>query len=183
LQAGHVNDPELDARLVFEVLENQIKALAELSSKSPETLLAYHYLATRLDRADGFDAVFSHIRKAPQPDRASALAATRTLLAGKTCGAQVEAALNTLSDPRSGWPMAYALAWISVAGGESVMPPWVRAAFPQSALLVRTLRDTNCGDSSAVVALLGLPACTYADRSAGSLYMGCFRKSPFSAVV
>ncbi|GGO34481.1 helicase [Gemmobacter aquaticus] len=148
LQAGHVNDPELDARLVFEVLENQIKALAELSSKSPETLLAYHYLATRLDRADGFDAVFSHIRKAPQPDRASALAATRTLLVGKACGAQVEAALNTLSDPRSGWPMAYALAWISVAGGESVMPPWVRAAFPKSALLVRMLRDTNCGDST-----------------------------------
>lgn len=148
LQAGHVNDPELDARLVFEVLENQIKALAELASQSPETLLAYHYLATRLDRADGFDAVFSHIRKAPQPDRASALAATRTLLAGKTCGSQVEAALNTLSDPRSGWPMAYALAWISVAGGESVMPPWVRAAFPQSALLVRMLRDTNCGDSA-----------------------------------
>jgi ATP-dependent DNA helicase RecQ len=47
LQAGHVNDPELDARLVFEVLENQIKALAELSSKSPETLLAYRCFPLR----------------------------------------------------------------------------------------------------------------------------------------
>lgn len=26
------------------------------------------------------------------------------------------------------------------------MPPWVRAAFPQAGLIVRDLRDTNCGD-------------------------------------
>ncbi|MGP3697945.1 RecQ family ATP-dependent DNA helicase [Rhodobacter sp. NSM] len=146
LQAGHVNDPELDARLVFQVLENQIAALTELGNRSPDTLLAYHYLATRLDRSEGFDAIFSDIRKARQPDRAAALAAIRSLLAGKACGAQVGRALDALSDPRSGWPMAYALAWISVAGGESVMPPWVRAAFPQAALIVRDLRDTNCGD-------------------------------------
>jgi ATP-dependent DNA helicase RecQ len=148
LQAGHVNDPELDARLVFKVLDNQIKALTELGSQSPETLLAYHYLSTRMDRADGFDAVFRNIRKAPQPDRASALAAIRTLLTGKACGAQVGPALDALSDPQMGWPMAYALAWISVSGGESVMPPWVRASFPQAALILHALRDTNCGDSA-----------------------------------
>ncbi|TCP36111.1 RecQ family ATP-dependent DNA helicase [Rhodovulum marinum] len=146
LQAGHVNDPERDARLVFEVLENQIAALTELGEQSPETLVAYHYLATRMDRGEGFDAVFTHIRKARQPDRAAAFAAIRALLAGKACGVQVGKAIEALSDPRSGWPMAYALAWISVAGGESVMPPWVRAAFPQAALIVRDLRDTNCGD-------------------------------------
>lgn len=148
LQAGHVNDPELDARLVFEVLGNQIQALTELAVQSPETLLAYHYLATRMDRAAGFDAVFSDIRKAPQPERAEALATIRVLLAGKACGGQVEALLAQLSDPQMGWPTAYALAWISVSSGESVMPPWVRAAFPQAALIVRELRDTNCGDSA-----------------------------------
>lgn len=150
LQAGHVNDPELDARLVFEVLENQIKALIGIGAQRPETLIAYHYIATLMDRSEGFDALFSHVRKAPRPDRASALAAIETLLVGKACGAQVGAALEALSDPRLGWPMAYALAWISVAGGESVMPPWVRAAFPQAALIVRALRDTNCGDPACV---------------------------------
>ncbi len=143
LQAGHVNDPELDARLVFEVLENQIKALGEQSSDS---LVAWHHLATRMDRSEGFDAVFREIRKAPAPDRATALAAIRRLLDGKACGVQVGPALEALSEPRMAWPMAYALAWISVSGGESVMPPWVRASFPQAALIVRALRDTNCGD-------------------------------------
>lgn len=146
LQAGHVNDPEQDARLVFEVLANQITALTDLNATAPETLLAYHHLTTRTDRSEGFDAVFTEVRKAPIPDRATALAAIRSLLSGKACGARIGPVLETLSDPQTGWPMAYALAWISVAGGDSVMPPWVRAAFPQAALIVRDLRDTTCGD-------------------------------------
>ena len=150
LQAGHVNDPEQDARLVFDVLQNQITALTELADQSPESLIAYHYLATRIDRADGFDALFKAIRNAPQPDRATAHTAINGLLAGKACGAQVVLALDRLSDPRMGWPMAYALAWISVSGGESVMPPWVRASFPDAALIVRALRDTNCGETACI---------------------------------
>jgi ATP-dependent DNA helicase RecQ len=141
LQAGHLNDPERVASLVFEVLENQINALVEVGTQSPETLLAYHFLATRMDRASGFDAVFKHIRKSPVPDRAVALSAIRSLLAGKACGAQIGTVIDSLSDPKMGWPMAYALAWVSVAGEESVMPPWVRASFPQAALIVRELRD------------------------------------------
>lgn len=146
LQAGHINDPELDARLVFEVLENQIQALREINAQSPEILVAYHFLATRREGHEGFDAVFNEIRKAPTPSRHDAHAAISQLLAGEACGAQVQPTLDALSDPQMAWPLAYALAWISVSGGESVMPPWVRHAFPQAAMIVRTLRDTNCGE-------------------------------------
>ncbi|MDV7392196.1 hypothetical protein RZS08_12605 [Arthrospira platensis SPKY1] len=44
------------------------------------------------------------------------------------------------------WALAYALAWLSVAGGNSVMPPWVRHQFPEAGLLVRRLRNTACVD-------------------------------------
>lgn len=145
LQAGHINDPEKDARLVFEVLENQIAALKEIGKHSPDTLSVYHYLTTRLERSAGFDAMFQEVRGADRPDRRSAFAAIRRLLQDQACTTQVKAVLAQLSDPELGWPMAYALAWISVSGGESVMPPWVRSAFPQAATLVRELRDTNCG--------------------------------------
>ena len=47
---------------------------------------------------------------------------------------------------RSGWALAFALAWLSVAGGNSVMPPWVRHQFPEAGRLVRRLRDTACND-------------------------------------
>ncbi len=47
---------------------------------------------------------------------------------------------------QGGWPLAYALAWLSVAGGNSVMPPWVRHQFPEAGRLVRRLRDAACDD-------------------------------------
>ena len=43
-----------------------------------------------------------------------------------------------------GWPLAYALAWLSVAGGNSTMPPWVTHEFPEAGRIVRLLRDTPC---------------------------------------
>lgn len=62
LQTGHVNDPEFDARLVFEVLENQIVAFADLNRTSPDALAAYHYLCCRTPGSAGFDQLFSDVR-------------------------------------------------------------------------------------------------------------------------
>ena len=146
LLAGHVNDPERDARLVFDLLADQLDAFEALNADAPDALTAYHYLATRMDHSDGFDAVFRQVRGAGIPERSDALGAMRRRLDGRACGRGIEQALGALADPALGWPMAYALAWISVAGGESVMPPWVRAAFPQAARIVRDLRDASCGD-------------------------------------
>ena len=47
---------------------------------------------------------------------------------------------------RHGWALAYVLAWLSVSGGNSVMPPWVRRQFPAAGRLVHRLRDTACTD-------------------------------------
>ena len=146
LQAGHVNDPEQDARLVFKVLKNQLEALADLDTKTPDALLAYHYLTTRMENSAGFDAVFNHIRAAEVPKPAEAENAIRRLLNGCACGQQIEQVLGQLSSPQLGWPTAYALSWISVAGGDSVMPPWVRMQFREASLIVRHLRDSSCDD-------------------------------------
>lgn len=144
LQTGHINDPEFDARLVFDVLRNQIEAFVSLNTSSPETTMAYHWLCCRGPGRDGFDRLFSDVRGASIPTEAEAHGAIQTLLKDAACGAQVEAILERLRDTELGWPTAYALAWISVAGGDSVMPPWVRAQFPDAARLVKDLRDTNC---------------------------------------
>ena len=145
LQSGHVNDPEFDAALVFDVLRNQIDAFDALNVASPDILLAYHWLTCRGPRSDGFDGLFRDVRGAPIPTESAAHASIRRLLAGGACAAQLDAVLERLADIDLGWPMAYALAWISVAGGDSVMPPWVRAQFRDAARLVKDLRDTNCG--------------------------------------
>ena len=145
LQSGHVNDPEFDARLVFEVLENQIQAFRRRNEQSPDVLTAYHYLCARAPNSHGFDQLFSAIRKATLPTRDEAEGAIRRLLETVACSEAVGRTLERLDDPDLCWPMAYALSWISVAGGDSSMPPWVRAQFREAARLVRSLRDANCG--------------------------------------
>ncbi|GAA0305674.1 RecQ family ATP-dependent DNA helicase [Rhodovulum strictum] len=146
LQAGHVNDPERDARLVFEVLEDQIDAFSRLAAETPDALTAYHYLTTRAEPFAGFDGLFAHLRGQPQPAAPEAAAAIGRLLADRACGIRIAEMLDRIGAPQQGWPTAYALSWISVAGGESVMPPWVRATFPEAARIVRQLRDTACDD-------------------------------------
>lgn len=144
LQAGHVNDPELDARLVLEVLGNQLTALTDLNGKDPGAVTAYHYLTTRMEHAGGFDTVFREVRRSDVPGYLDARAAIANLLADRACQQAVAKLLVTLSNPRLGWPTAYAISWILVAGGDSVMPPWVRMQFPDAARIVKQLRDTAC---------------------------------------
>ena len=144
LQAGHINDPERDAWLVLQVLGNQLEALTDLNARDPGAATAYHYLTTRMENAGGFDAVFRTVRSADAPVYLAARSAIATLLAGRACQEAVARLLVTLSNPRLGWPTAYAISWILVAGGDSVMPPWVRMQFPEAARIVKQLRDTSC---------------------------------------
>lgn len=146
LQAGHVNDPELDARLVLEVLTNQIAALATLAQETPAAPIAYHYLTTCMPGSGGFDALFTELRGAHRPGAAQVAKAMMELLDGRACAWRIQQTLNRLSSPQLGWPMAYALSWVSVAGGDSVMPPWVRSQFREASLIVRHLRDRACDD-------------------------------------
>lgn len=148
LQSGHINDPEEDARLVFRVLQNQIEAFGKLNSTSPDTLTVYHYLATRLPRSAGLDALFTFVRSARKPNEQEAFAAIRRLLTGHVCVHRLDQTLERLQNPDLAWSMAYALSWISVAGGDSVMPPWVRMQFREASLIVRHLRESACHDTS-----------------------------------
>ncbi|WP_246687102.1 RecQ family ATP-dependent DNA helicase [Mesorhizobium sp. M3A.F.Ca.ET.201.01.1.1] len=147
LQAGHINDPEMDARLVFQVLRNQLTALSGQNAAQPDAVAAFHFLSTRMENSGGLDAVFQQVRAAPAPDPSAAKQAISRLLRGRACERRAQQTLNRLSSPQLGWPMAYALSWILVAGGDSVMPPWVRKQFREAALIVRHLRDTNCESS------------------------------------
>ncbi len=140
LRRGRVNDPELDARLTLQVFHDQLKALRDAH---PDLLTAWHWLAT-MDGGEGFDKVFSFLRSSPRPSDAQASRALRARLDGESCRAH---AGEVIEAPfRRGWELSYALAWMSVSGGNSVMPPWVRYQFPESGRLVRRLRDTACAE-------------------------------------
>ena len=138
---GRLNDPELDARLVLEVFDNQQKAFREAV---PDLLTAWHWLTT-MEGGFGFDLFFSSVRKEPRPSDDEAQAAVYACLTGKGCQLEAQRAVDNVA--LQGWELAYALAWLSVSGSNSVMPPWVRHQFPGAGRLVRQLRDRPCGDS------------------------------------
>ncbi|MCB1335956.1 MAG: RecQ family ATP-dependent DNA helicase [Maritimibacter sp.] len=150
LQSGHVNDPEQDARLVFEVLKDQIDAFERLNATTPDALTAYHFFSTRGPRTGGFNALFRHIRGTGTPSEIEARAAVTRLLRGQACMARLSDAFESIRDPARSWPLAYALSWISVAGGDSVMPPWVRMQFPNAARIVRKLREEGCNNPTCI---------------------------------
>ena len=140
LRRGRINDPELDARLTLDVFNDQIKALGN----SPSDLLtAWHWLTTT-DGSEGFGRVFDSLRNSPRPLDAEASAAIRRCLADTSC--QTCAREVTAEAAQYDWGLAYALAWLSVSGGNSVMPPWVRHQFPAAGRLIARLRDTACAD-------------------------------------
>jgi ATP-dependent DNA helicase RecQ len=149
LKRGRLNDPELDARLTLEVFRDQQQALRERQMTTPDLLLAWHGLTTAQERtAGGLSAFFMTIRQQPRPSKADVHSAIGRFLHERGCLNHAQTIL-TAADQQgelAGWALAYALAWLSVASGHSVMPPWVRHQFPQAAVLVRLLRDTACAE-------------------------------------
>ena len=141
LKRGQVNNPELDARLALEVSNDQRRALSEADAN---LLTAWHWLTSTASAVSGFDLFFSALRKANRPTDSEAYTAIHQLLAGEACQVHARENIATLSPPD--WPMAYVLAWLSVAGGNSVLPPWVTYQFPQTGRLLQRLRNTACSD-------------------------------------
>ncbi|CUI07516.1 ATP-dependent DNA helicase RecQ [Janthinobacterium sp. CG23_2] len=144
LQRGSLNDPEADARLTLRLFADQLAALREMHDSAPVLLLAWHWLTSSADTLSGLNSLFMMVRRGARPSDADAVGAILKRLDGQACLVQARAIAADAAN--LGWALAYALAWLSVAGGNSVMPPWVRHQFPQAAQLVRRLRDSPCED-------------------------------------
>ncbi len=140
LITGRKNDPEQDAVIALELFADQQKRLL---TARPDLLAAWHWLTGGRD-GPGFDLVFRRLRGSPRPSEGEAREAIHSRLDGACCRTHAHQAVDSASE--HGWSLAYALAWLSVSGGNSVMPPWVRHQFPDAGKLVRRLRDRKCHD-------------------------------------
>ena len=120
------NDPLLDSKLAVEAFVNQLGRLAEAPQ---ELLTAWHWLTTTAENGNGFDLVFSTIRGAAKPTLEEAREVIRRRLEGEGCQTQTVSVVDSAQE--QGWPLAYVLAWLSVAGTNSVMPPWVCFSSPK----------------------------------------------------
>ncbi len=172
LKRGQRNNPELDARITLKLFSDELKTLRKVP---PNLLAAWHWLTTAGDKMSGFDMFFSDLRHSRRPSDKEARTSIRKRLKGNACRTH---ARDVIKDVHcSGWAFAYALAWLSVSGSNSVMPPWVRHQFPEAGKLVRLLRDTACTDSACVWCRERQDACKELARWFG---FSDFRPEPIS---
>ncbi len=143
------SDPELDSRLCLELLAEEVVTFQALAEENPALLAAYQWLCGKRSEDAGFAAVFSAAGGQSCPGDLEGLQAVTTCFGAGVCVNEIKTALDFQG--HDGWTLAYALAWLSVAGGNSVVPPWVRHEFPGTNRLLRQLRDKGCDD----------PACTW----------------------
>ncbi|MCP9760719.1 RecQ family ATP-dependent DNA helicase, partial [Aquitalea sp. S1-19] len=135
------NDPLQDAKQAFALWTDQLAALQKQFEDVPDLLAAYHYLAGD----DGLDDFFTLIRRSFKPDFVAFRQLLPPLVAGKICPNALALLLPQIeSEANTRRAFAYVLAWLMVSGGDSVLPPWVRAQYPQVREQITLLRETPC---------------------------------------
>ncbi len=140
------NDPVRDAELAYELFLDECEALHRRLVAQPDEVLCLHFLlAQDIDR--GMAGVFATLRGAQKPSQSEAAAAWQRVTVGKVCATGQRWLIERcLPDPVWHKPLAFVLAWLGVAGGNSVLPPWVSRKFPKTRDVIAALRDVPCID-------------------------------------
>ncbi len=144
------NDPVRDAELAYELFLDQADALRLRVAEYPDETLCLHFLLTP-ENGKGMANFFASLRADLRPDLHEAQAAWQRVTDDKVCRAgQQQVVKHLLPNPAWHKALAYVLAWLRVAGGNSVLPPWVSLTFPKTRELIAILRDVACGDPGCV---------------------------------
>ncbi|OOH90784.1 recombinase RecQ [Pasteurellaceae bacterium 15-036681] len=146
------NSPVADCKACWELFQDQCDAFA---AKDPNELAIYKYLLGTLPITRNGQVIFEsatyskneivHLIKLLLKDSTSSLSnVIDTPL--KVCRSRfLQLVKQDIDNPEIYMDLAYALSWLTVSGGQSVLAPWVRNQFPTTAKLITELRDYDCG--------------------------------------
>lgn len=153
-----VNDPVADARQAMVLFRDEIRSLDGLRQTEPRLFQLLHYLLAEPDeeyqlQALGMEQLFRSLGGV-KPGRAEALQLGRALFGQWAC-ASAPAEESSIRTSAQRQALAYAAAWLRVAGSNSVLPPWVRLEHPLTGEWIKRLRETPCGS----------PECAYCRRA------------------
>jgi ATP-dependent DNA helicase RecQ len=152
LVRSSLSEPLEDVRLALAVFAEQWDSFCHQEAQCPE-LLAFYAFCFHNSMFNGFSgsglaAVFKTITagRVADDDRHARDIFSR-LTDGQVCPQGMERAYAAIGHAVTASPeAAYGLAWLRVAGTNSVLPPWTRYRFPRIVPFLRALRDIPCGD-------------------------------------
>ena len=141
------NDPVADARLALVLFRDQWESFSRLAENEPDLLSIYRYCLAARPAYKGLDAAL-----ATMGTQSTTAEKIIDLILGqvseRACVTHFHDLLTGyLSDPQQRMALAYAIAWLRVAGGNSVLPPWVHRQFIAVAPILRQLREVPCDNT------------------------------------
>jgi ATP-dependent DNA helicase RecQ len=151
LVRSSVSAPVADARLAASVFRDQWESFRGAGAGIVHPLDFYRFCFEGSlfngFSGEGLAAVFGAAGANGLESPAAALEFLAATTAGKVCQHAIAATASPLLEDGLRKPaLAYCLAWLLVAGANSVLPPWVRYRFPDIAAVLTRLRQTPCGD-------------------------------------
>ena len=146
-----INNPVEDAKLAASIFRDQWGSFLNFSEETPDLIDFYRYCfhgsIFNGFSGNGISSVFSMISSGSTGDFPNALECFIRLAHGKVCNNAVNRTIpDLLADDAKRPAAAFCLAWLQVAGGNSVLPPWVRYRFPEISSIIQALREIPCGD-------------------------------------
>ena len=139
------NNPTKDARVALNVFEEAVEALLETDEQEPWWLELLHAL---LRDDEGMAPLLAQIREETAPTGETAARIVASRFADRCCVTRLRGLAADIAGPVEGrdhWSTAFALSWIRVSGGNSILPHWVFHELPAVRQLIAELREIECG--------------------------------------
>ena len=146
------NNPVADSKLTWDVFEDQVAAFLVLNRNDPRLISFYAFAFEPFSSSDRrlkmtgiFDLFHSLSKSVPDKDRAKQI--FMAMCREEICSTAFEKIwLEFCDHPKKRPVLAYALSWLRVSGGNSVIPPWVKHEFPEISTIIAKLRYA-CGSN------------------------------------
>ena len=138
------NDPVKDARLTIDLLIEEVDALSDMQRIDPQWVALLHFL---LREEAPLAHLLATIRAAAAPSAADTTHIALNRFGPVCCSTRLSrfGEIDVGGSAEHSMALAYALGWIRVSGGNSVLPIWVHSAIPEVRMLIGDLRERNCG--------------------------------------
>ena len=147
-----VNDPVADAGLAASVFFDQWESFRRMAASGRGEILSFYRFCFEGEAGpealsfEGTAAIFAALG-APGISLDQARELAEQLISPLVCrSAFVDHLLPAFEHPAMRPALSYILAWLLVAGSNSVLPPWVSRRFPEVKRLLQFLRATPCAD-------------------------------------
>jgi ATP-dependent DNA helicase RecQ len=155
-----ISNPVEDAKLALSIFTDQWESFLTMAEKKAAVIDFYRFCFGASDfntfSGEGIATVFSEMTYPVIKTPEDAFACFVEHTDGVVCAGAVKDTIpEILSKPHKRPAAAYCMAWLLVAGGNSVLPPWVRHRFPEIPAIIKTLREEPCG----------IPGCGYCTKN------------------